>query len=126
MGVTYDTGALIAAERNDRSMWALHRAQLEDGEAPTVPAPVLAQAWRGGSRQAHLARLLQSCVVEPLSADLARSVGALAGVTGHDDIVDLAVAEGARRRRDIVITSDPADLAAIADWLGATLELVTV
>jgi hypothetical protein len=23
-GVTYDTGALVAAERNDRRMWALH------------------------------------------------------------------------------------------------------
>jgi hypothetical protein len=23
-GVTYDTGALLAAERNDRRMWSLH------------------------------------------------------------------------------------------------------
>ena len=25
-GVTYDTGALVAAERNNRRMWALHAA----------------------------------------------------------------------------------------------------
>ena len=41
-GVTYDTGALIAADRNNRSMWALHASFLAVGIAPTVPAPVLA------------------------------------------------------------------------------------
>jgi len=30
----------------------------------------------------------------------ARAVGVLAGKAGHDDIVDLAVVEGAVRRRD--------------------------
>lgn len=29
--MTYDTGALIAAERNDRRLWALHRRALERG-----------------------------------------------------------------------------------------------
>lgn len=52
MGVTYDTGALLAAERNDRRMWALHAAFLTADVSPTVPAPVLAQAWRGEARQA--------------------------------------------------------------------------
>jgi hypothetical protein len=48
MGVTYDTGALIAADRNDRAMWALHAGFLAEETAPTVPAPVLADAWGGG------------------------------------------------------------------------------
>ncbi|WP_419551759.1 hypothetical protein [Candidatus Poriferisodalis sp.] len=34
-GYTYDTGALIAAERNDRRVWALHQGVLPDGL--TVP-----------------------------------------------------------------------------------------
>ena len=46
-GVTYDTGALVAAELNDRRMWALHAGFLAEEVAPTVPAPVLAEAWRG-------------------------------------------------------------------------------
>ena len=50
-GVTYDTGALVAAERNDRAMWALHAGFLAEEVVPTVPAPVLAEAWRGGGRQ---------------------------------------------------------------------------
>ena len=35
-GVTYDTGALIAAERNDRSLWALHAGFLAEEVVPTV------------------------------------------------------------------------------------------
>jgi hypothetical protein len=50
MGVTYDTGALIAADRGERRMWARHRALLTLREVPTVPAPVVAQSWRGGGR----------------------------------------------------------------------------
>ena len=112
MTVTYDTGALIAAERNERRMWARHRALLEAGAAITVPTPVIAQAWRGGARQASLARLLAGCTSEPLDGVQARRIGVLARRTGHSDVVDLAVAEGALRRGDVVVTSDPDDLAA--------------
>ena len=90
-GVTYDTGALIAADRNNRSMWALHASFLAFGIAPTVPAPVLAEAWRGGARQANLARLLAMCEVEPLSEGQAKAVGILGGKSRHDDIVDVVV-----------------------------------
>ena len=45
-GVTYDTGALIAADRNDRRVWALHAGFLALEVSPTVPTPVLAEAWR--------------------------------------------------------------------------------
>ncbi len=114
-GVTYDTGALVAAERNDRRMWALHAAFLAEEIAPTVPAAVLAEAWRGGSRQASLSRLLASCDVEPMSEELARNVGVLAGKAGHDDVVDAAVVEGAVRRRDAVVTSNDEHIRRVAD-----------
>ena len=113
-GVTYDTGALIAAERNDRRMWALHAAFLAEEVVPTVPAPVLAEAWRGGSRQASLARFLALCEIEPLTEAQARGVGTLARKAGHDDIVDVTVVEGAARRRDAIVTSNHAHIAAIA------------
>ena len=77
MGVTYDTGALIAADRGERRMWARHRALLVRREVPIVPAPVVAQSWRGTSRQALLARLLSGCDIEALDDGQARSVGAL-------------------------------------------------
>ena len=71
-GVTYDTGALIAGERNDRRMWALHLGFMAEEVVPVVPAPVVAESWRGGARQASLARLLAGCNVEPMMADQAR------------------------------------------------------
>jgi hypothetical protein len=122
MGITYDTGALIAADRAERRMWARHRALLALREVPTVPAPVVAQAWRGG-RQALLARLLSGCGVEALDDGQARSVGSLAARAATIDIVDVCVVEGAIRRRDLVVSSDPDDLRAIAAAAGRRLEI---
>jgi len=115
-GVTYDTGALIAAERNDRRMWALHVGLLAEEVVPVVPAPVLAEAWRGGPRQASLARLLAGCDIEEMTARQARQVGELAGRADVDDIVDVAVVEGAIRRADrAVVTSNKGDIRRVAE-----------
>ncbi len=122
-GVTYDTGALVAAERNDRAMWALHAAFLAEEIVPTVPAPVLAEAWRGGGRQANLSRLLAMCEIEAMSEVQARRVGALAGKAGHGDIVDVTVVEGAARRRDAIVTSNDTGIRTIAEAAGARLRI---
>lgn len=123
MGVTYDTGALVAGDRGERRMWARHRALLALREVPTVPAPVVAQGWRGGSRQALLARLLVGCDIETLDDGQARAVGSLAARAKTPDVVDACVVEGALRRRDLVVSSDPDDLAAIASAIGRRLEV---
>ena len=123
MGITYDTGALIAADRAERRVWARHRALLALREVPTVPAPVLAQSWRGGGRQALLARLRAGCDVEALDDGQARAVGSLAARAAATDIVDACVVEGAIRRRDLVVSSDPDDLQAIAAAASRRLEI---
>ena len=123
MGVTYDAGALIAAERNERQMWARHRAFLSSRVVPTVPAGVVAQTWKGGSRQAMLARLLVGCDIEPLDDDRARRVGPLATKAATTDIVDASVVEGALRRVDLVISSDREDLKVIAAAAGGSLQI---
>jgi hypothetical protein len=123
MGVTYDTGALIAADRGERRMWARHRALLMRREVPVVPAPVVAQSWRGTSRQALLARLLSGCDVEALDDGQARSTGALAARAETADIVDACVVEGVLRRRDLVVSSDEGDLRSIASAVGAHLQI---
>ena len=120
-GVTYDTGALVAADRNDRKMWALHAGYLREEVVPVVPAPVLAQAWRGGARQARVARLLQVCDVEPLGEALAKDAGVRAGKAKHDDVVDVVVVEGAIRRGDAVVTSDAGHVRKIAAAAGVTV-----
>jgi len=123
MGVTYDTGALVAADRGERRIWARHRALLNARIPPTAPAPVVAQAWRGGGRQALLARLLRGCDVEALDDGLARTTGALAARAGTADVVDACVVEGALRRRDVVLSSDPEDLKALAAAVNRQLEV---
>ena len=123
MGVTYDTGALIAADRAERRLWARHRALLARRAVPTVPAPVVAQSWRGGGRQVLLARLLAGCDVEALDDDQARSVGSLATRAATTDIADACVVEGAMRRHDLVVSSDEGDLQAIAAAISRRLEV---
>jgi hypothetical protein len=123
MGITYDTGALIAADRAERRIWARHRALLALREVPTVPAPVVAQSWRGGGRQALLARLLAGCGVQALDDGQARAVGSLAARAATTDIVDACVVEGTLRRHDLVVSSDPGDLQAIAAAVSRRLEI---
>jgi predicted nucleic acid-binding protein len=126
VGVTYDTGALLKAEIDDRRVWARHRELLAARHVPTVPAPVVAQAWRGGARQARLDRFLSGCDVETLDDGAARRTGALLGAAEAADIVDAFVVEGALRRRDVVVTSDRADIEMLADALGRRLEIEDV
>ena len=125
-GVTYDTGALVAADHNDRRMWALHAGFLAEEIAPSVPAPVLAEAWRGGSRQASLSRFLRLCAIEPMGDRQAKAVGALAGRADHDDIVDVCVVEGAIRRRDVIVTSNHTHIVKIAHAVRAKLTIEEV
>lgn len=121
-GITYDTGVLIAAERGDRRVWALHRRSLERGMVPTVPARVLAQSWRGGS-QHQMSRLLSGCRIEPLNEARARSAGVACGAAGSSDVVDASVVVGAASRGDLVLSSDGRDLARLRDALDVEVRL---
>jgi predicted nucleic acid-binding protein len=87
---------------------------------------VLAEAWRGGSRQASLSRLLEMCEVEPLTEDQARRVGVLAGKSSHDDVVDVTVVEGALRRNDAVVTSNETHIRRVGLAAGRRLRIETV
>jgi hypothetical protein len=104
-------------------MWARHQALLLRREVPVVPAPVVAQCWRGTSSQTLLARILTGCHVEPLDDIQARATGTLAGRARTTDIVDACVVEGAVRRQHVVISSDPGDLRSIAAAVGHQLEV---
>ncbi len=124
-GLTYDTGALVAAERDDRLVWSLHRAALARGLSPTVPVGVLAEGWRGGP-QPTLSRFLKGYHVEDLSEASARAVGALAARAQHDDIVDVSVVEGAVQRRHAVVTSNPTHIRKVVFVAGADLAIYAV
>ena len=124
-GVTYDAGALLAADRGSQRMQALHRRALESGLVPVVPAGVLAQAWRGGP-QPMLSRLLAGCRVEALDEPRARSVGAACALSKTSDVVDASVAVGAAARGDLVVTSDPDDIQHLASAISMPIETATI
>ena len=44
--VVYDAAVLVAADKNERRAWAEHKARLELGVVPLVPAPVVVQVSR--------------------------------------------------------------------------------
>ena len=111
-GLTLDTGALIAFERNDRKLVALLARAMELGYSLAVPAGVVGQAWRDGRRQARLSRLLGSSEVEVEALDdqRAREAGQLCGARGISDVIDASVVLCARRREHRIVTSDSADI----------------
>lgn len=113
MTVVYDAGVLVAADRNDRSVWADHRVLLELGMAPVVTAPVVGQVSRSG-RQVQLRRFLRGCDFEPFTAEQAHEVGELLARTATSDVVDAHVVVVASRLNRTVVTGDPDGIEALA------------
>jgi hypothetical protein len=111
-GVTFDAGALIAFERNDRRVVTLVARALEKKVRIAIPAGVVGQVWRDGRRQVRLVRLLASDVVsvEALDDVRARQAGQLCGVAGTSDVIDASVVLCARANGHGVVSSDPNDL----------------
>ncbi|MHB8294990.1 MAG: PIN domain-containing protein [Acidimicrobiales bacterium] len=120
MSVVYDAGLLVAAERNDRAVWADHRARLEAGAVPLTTAPVVAQVSRS-PRQAQLRRLLRGCEVVGFQPSEAHEVGTLLERAGTSDVVDAHVVVTAARCGAIAITSDVGDLRRLSGSLDAPI-----
>lgn len=110
--VVLDAGALIALERGDRTVRAHVLLAARGLVALTTSSAAVAQVWRGGARQARLARFLASDLVTEvaLDADMSRRIGVLAAAVGARDVVDGHIAVLALERRAHVITSDPSDI----------------
>lgn len=111
--IIYDAGALIAAEGGDERMWALHKRAMARGVQPVVPAPVLAEVWRGGRRQHRLDQFVRSCEVESFSEASAKAAGVLLSVAPHG-VVDASVVECTLRRASPCITGNRSHLADLA------------
>lgn len=118
--VIYDTGALVAAERRTKRMWALHAEILGAGIVPIVPAVVLAQGWRGGP-QAELSRLLKGCEIVSDDETIARAAGRACALAATNDIVDAIVVVTAVTQNGLVITSDKGDIAALVNAIGTSV-----
>ncbi len=123
-GLTLDSGALIAAEKDSTKLSAVVKIAVGRRAAMTVPAPVLARVWRKNNPK--IALLLKACRVVPLDEEGAREVGNLLADAGTRDIADAAVVIGALERGDAVVTSDPEDIARLAAARGTTVTIIPV
>ena len=106
--ITFDTGALIALERNKQRVVEIFQTVVRRGDDITVPAAVITEWWRG--RTDLRDDILESVVVELLTPSIAKAAGeAIAAVRGASAI-DAIVMASAARRGDVVLTSDVHDL----------------
>lgn len=91
----------------------------------TVPAPVVAQAWRGG-KNVRMAMFLNSCSIDGLTEANARQIGELLAASKTSDVVDAALVLGAANRQDRIVTGDVADISRLAGFvsgLGKTIDV---
>jgi hypothetical protein len=123
--VVYDAGVLVAADRNVRDVWADHKARLEAGDVPVVPAPVVAQVSRSPS-QVQLRRLLRGCEVVSMTEDMAHAAGQLLGRARTADVVDAVVVQVAARLRADIVTGDRSDIARLVDAAGVSCKVIDV
>jgi len=125
-GLVYGSGALRAAARGDRIMWALHRAALTSGIAPIVPAVAIADGFRTEARGDRLNDLLDGSEVESMSEVAAQRAGELASKVPTTDIVAATVADTAARHNCAVVASRQNALSGAASLLGHKLVLYAV
>ena len=124
MTLVLDSGAFIALERNDRTMWRRVKAAHLAGSVPLSHGGIVGQVWRGlGPRQALLAKALAGTDVRPLDDALGRAAGELLATAGRHDVIAAALvwlaADG-----DHIITSDLDDLEPLALAAGRHVELI--
>ena len=125
MSLVLDAGAFVAVERGDRDVVALIKRELTAARAPRTHEAVVGQVWRGGAKQAALSRILAAVAIEPVDEALARRAGVLMGSARTSDIVDAALALLATDG-DVVLTSDPKDLARLLAAADLHVDLVRV
>ena len=106
-------------------VWADHKARLEAGLVPVVPAPVVAQVSRSAA-QVQLRRLLRGCEVAVMTGDVAHAAGSLLGRARTRDVVDAAVAHVAAKLNAEVVTGDRADIAHLLDAAGAGIRIIDI
>jgi predicted nucleic acid-binding protein len=111
LGLTFDTGALIALERRGARMGKVLYEARERRMRITVPTPVLAEWWRGTSRRRDDIR--ECFEVEPLAENVAKLAGEALASLARATVVDAIVMASASLRGDVVYTSDVDDLMAL-------------
>ncbi len=126
MTLVLDAGAFVAVERRDNDVATRIKRELLASRRPVTHGGVIGQVWRGGTgRNTAIARIVPGIDVAPLDGELGKQAGALLASAGGSDVIDAAVLLLAQDF-DRILTSDPHDLAVLADAAGIDVEIVEV
>ena len=125
MKIVLDAGALIGIDHDDRRVAGLIELGRRNGAELTTTAPVIAQAWRDGARQALLTRLMPMVDTRVVDVEAAKRAGELLVTSRTADVVDALLAQLASTG-DQIFTSDPGDLALLLDARGVGVAVVAV
>lgn len=125
MTLHLDAGGLIAVERRDPRAERMVRQARAAGQTWRTHGGIVGQVWRNPERQVALGKVLNAAEVVPLDASLGRDAGLLLAATGTFDVLDAALV-AILRDGDQVMTSDPADIALLAEAALLDIEIVQV
>jgi hypothetical protein len=120
-----DAGGLVGYDRRNATVIAFIEFAQRRQVAVRTTSGIVAQVWRGGSRQARLARLLRGVDERELSRSMSRSVGVLLGNAGTSDVIDASLVDIALDG-DEILTSDPDDIARLANAAGKRLVIIPI
>lgn len=105
---TFDTGALIALERNRQRMVSIFKTARVDKIPMLVPGACVAEWWRG--RTDVREKILASVLVVHTDDALVKLTGEALALLPKASCVDAMVMATAARRGGVVFTSDVDDL----------------
>lgn len=117
-----DSQGLWAVARNEgHKAKTLVSESSKAGVPIIVPADVLAETLFGDKRDAQANQLLKNVVIVPTSESIARAAAKLkrdAGMTGVAATIDaVVVATSEAVGGGVILTSDPKDIRALADYV---------
>ncbi len=128
--IALDSGALIKLSQGDPLMRAILRKWTDEKWETIVPAPVLAEALRGGPSDARVHHILSSrstaIALVGLSARAGRDAGerlGSAGMPAKSTVDALIVASAIEQRAQQIVTCDPADISPLA---GSDLTVIPI
>jgi hypothetical protein len=110
-----DSGAIVAAQNNDRAITRLIDAARRRGALVLIPSGVIAETWRGSASQARISSVIRAAhAVPPLDVEAAKRVGVLLAHASRASAVDGSVADVALSNApSLIATSDPDDMRAL-------------
>jgi predicted nucleic acid-binding protein len=127
--LTFDTGALIAWERNRDSVNKVVAAANALQKRIYVPEVVLAEWWRGYTKRRI--EILQAVAIDRLTSQQAKVAGEVLAHLNVDGggaalTIDALVMASAASRGDVVYTSDPDDLLELREHFKAVKQIMKV